>query len=152
VSSSNAFKWLLATVLLISFAWKIAIPSEKDSDDGLVAFLKRNHFAVAVTTSDVQTIQAQSDSCRLRVVKLESDGSNRDLVRQLASGKDRSFVVFRGRVYDQQPTLLTRISYIWFERLRELGLVKHLEPVIAVIADPSCHAEGLPWNELNETS
>jgi hypothetical protein len=150
VSSSNVFKWLLAIVLLISFAWKVAIPSEEDATDGLIAFLKRNHFTVAVTTTDVQAIQAQSDSCRLRVVKLDSDGSNRDVVRQLASGTDRSFVVFRGRVYDRQPTLLTRISYIWYERLRELRLVKHIEPVIAVIADPSCHAERLPWNELSE--
>ena len=51
MSCSSAFKLLLSVVLLLSIAWKIAIPSDRQSDpnDGLVEFLNRNHFDVSVT-------------------------------------------------------------------------------------------------------
>jgi hypothetical protein len=76
------------------------------------------------------------------------DGSNRDLVRHLAAGTDRSFVVFRGTVYTQQPILWTVLDYLWSRFLRELGLVRHITPVIAVAVNTSCNAERLPWGEL----
>ncbi len=152
MSCSGAFKSFLAVALLLSIAWKMVIPSEDDPTHSLIEFLKRNHFDVVVTTVDVPTIRAQSGSCRLQVVRLDANGSNQDLIGQLAKGTDRSFIVFRGQVYDQQPIFLTQINYIWSKRLREFGLVKHLEPLIAVAANASCNAEKLPWHELGKTS
>jgi len=51
VSSSSAFKWFLTVVLLLSIAWKIAIPSDNQNarKDSLVDFFERNKFDVAVT-------------------------------------------------------------------------------------------------------
>src|SRR5262249_41886978 len=68
--------------------------------------------------------------------------------RHLAAGADRSFVVFRGTVYIQQPIPLTVFHYLWSRFLRELGLTRHITPVIAVAANSSCNAEQLPWTEL----
>ena len=63
MSCSSAFKSLLSFVLLLSIAWKIAIPSNRQSDPnaGLVEFLNRNHFDVSVTEqSGVPIIQAKA--------------------------------------------------------------------------------------------
>ena len=155
MSSSGVFKGLLTTVLLLSIAWKIAIPYDNlnDPKDGLVEFLERNHFDVVVTEqSDVPIIQAKTASCHLQIARLAPNGSDRDLVRHLAVGTDRLFVVFRGKVYAQQPILRTVINYLWFKGVRELGLIKHISPVIAVAANSSCDAERLPWDELREAS
>jgi|SRR6185295_4759110 hypothetical protein len=90
-------------------------------------------------------IRATTASCQLQIARLTPDGSNRDLIRHLAAGTDRSFVVFRGTVYDQQPVFWTVLSYFWSRFLRELGLIEHITPVISVAVNASCNAERLPW-------
>jgi hypothetical protein len=152
VSSSSVFNCFLAIVFLLSVAWKIAIPSINDNDlkDDLVEFLERNHFDIVVTErrAGVPVIQAKTASCQLRIAGLRANGSDRDLVQHLARGADRLFVVFRGRVYSQQPVLLTLTNTLWSMCLRKLGLIKYIAPVIAVAANSSCDAERLPWGEL----
>ena len=152
MSSSGLFKCFLAIVFLLSVAWKIASPSISDSNqkDDLVDFLKRNHFDIATEQIGnlVTIIQANTASCRLRIIKLATDGSDRDLVQHLATGSDRLFVVFRGRVYTRRPVLLVLINALWSAGLRKFGLIKHIAPVIAVAANSSCDAERLPWGEL----
>ena len=153
MSCSNLFKFFLASVFLLSVAWKIAIPSINSNDlkDDLVDFLERNYFDIVVTekrVNFVSMIEAKTASCRLRIIGLAVDGSDWDMVQHLAAGADRLFVVFRGRVYTQQPALLTLVNTLWSMCLRKFGLIKHIAPVIAVAANSSCDAERLPWGEL----
>ena len=157
MSSSNAFKVLLTVALVAGIAWKIAVATEHQTDwrNGLVEFFERNHFNVVVTEqqgTNVPIIQANTASCRLQIAKLAPDGSDQTVVRDLFIGTDRLFFVFRGRVYAQQPIFWTQIDYLWSERLRELGFIKQIAPVIAVATNASCNAERLPWVELREPS
>ena len=143
--------------LVLSVAWKTAIRSgvENDGKEHLVDFLKRNHFALSPIeqiVNYVSTIRAQTASCSLKIVQLAPNGSNRDLFRSLAAGADRAFVVFRGKVYVQQPIFWTVLDDFWVRHLRELGVTTHSAPVIAVAANSSCDAERIPWNELREAS
>jgi hypothetical protein len=155
VSSSNTFKVLLAAALVAGVAWKIAVATERPIDwrNGLVEFLERNHFNVVVTEqrTDIPIIQANTSSCRLQIAKLAPDGSDQGLIRDLFMSTDRLFFVFRGHVYTQQPIFWTQVDYLWSERLRELGLIKQIIPVIAVATNASCKAEQLPWVELRQT-
>ncbi len=153
MNSSGAFRWSIAGVLLLTIGWKIAIQPDDPNylKDDLIKFFERNHFNVVVTDEMVNytpIIRATTASCHLQVARLTPDGSNRDLIRHLAAGTDRSFVVFRGTVYTQQPILWTVLDYLWSRFLRELGLVRHITPVIAVVVNSSCNAERLPWGEL----
>lgn len=153
MNSSGALRWSIVLILLVSVGWKIAIPLDNPNDlkDELVAFFERNHFKVIVSDEMVNytpIIRATTTSCRLQIARLTPDGSNRDLIRYFAMRSDRSFVVFRGTVYAQQPILWTVLNYIWSRVLRELGLIRHITPVIAVVADSSCDVERLPWGEL----
>jgi hypothetical protein len=140
-------------VLLLTIGWKIAIqPDNQDYlNEHLIKFFERNHFNVVVTDEIVNytpIIRATTASCRLQIARLTPDGSNRDLIQHLAAGTDRSFIVFRGTVYTQQPILRTVLDYFWSRFLRELGLVRHITPVITVAENSSCNAERLPWGEL----
>jgi hypothetical protein len=157
MSSSNAFKMLLTVALVASVAWKVVVATKHPTDwrNDLVEFFERNHFNVVVTeefVTHVPVIRANAASCQLQIAKITPDGSDQSVVRHLANGTDRLFFVVRGRVYTQQPTFWTQIDYLWTERLRELGLIKQLSPVIAVATNASCNAEQLPWAELLETS
>jgi hypothetical protein len=140
-------------MLLVALGWKIAIQPDDPNylKEDLIKFLERNHFSVVVTdevVNDTPIIRATTASCHLQIGRLTPDGSNRDLIRHIAAGTDRSFVVFRGAVYAQQPILLTVLNYLWSRFLRELGLIRHIAPVITVAVNSSCNAERLPWGEL----
>ena len=145
-------RWCIALILFLSIAWKITIPRENSDDvkDDLVKFFENNHFNVVVTDAAyTQIIQASTESCHLQIARLFPDGSNRDLIEHLVTGADRLFVVFRGTVYTQQPIFLPVLASIWSRFLRELGLTRHITPVIAVAANSACDAEQLPWSELS---
>jgi hypothetical protein len=138
---------------MLSVAWKMAVPVSNNNDlnSDLVDFLKRNYPDIVVTEDKgdfVSSIKAETGSCRLRIAGLSFDGSTWDLAKHLATGADQLFVVFRGRVYTQQPILLTVIYTLWSEVLRKFGLTKQTAPVIAVSASSSCNAERLPWSEV----
>ena len=153
MNSSGAFRWFIAGVLLATLGWKIAIQPDDPNypREDLIRFLERNHFNVVVTdevVNDTPIIRATTASCHLQIGRLAPDGSNQDLMRHIAAGTDRSFVVFRGAVYAQQPVFRTVLNYLWSRFLRELGLIKHITPVIAVAVNSSCDAERLPWGEL----
>lgn len=153
MNSSSAFRWSIAVALLLTIGWKIAIPPDDQSylKEDLIGFLERNHFTVVVT-DDVMNhtpiIRATTAACQLQVARLNADGSNGDLIRHLAEGTDHSFIVFRGAVYTKQPVFWTVLDYFWSRFLRELGLVRHIAPVINVAENSSCNAERLPWGEL----
>jgi hypothetical protein len=157
VNSSSVFKGFIVLLLVPTLAWKAAIPADNpDSLKGdLIKFLERNQFDVVVTDTMVNyqpLIQASTGACRLQVARLTQDGSNRDLIRHFAASADRTFVVFRGKVYAEQPVFWTVINYLGSRALREVGLMRHAAPVIAVAANSSCEAERLPWGELQPTS
>ena len=157
MNSSIAFRSSIAIVLLLSIGWKLVIPSDSSGDlkDELVGFFERNDFHVVVTEESVNympIIRVTTASCQLQVARLTYDGSNRDLIRHLTAGADRSFIVFRGSVYTQQPIFWTVLDYVWSRFLRELGFVRHISPVIHVAESSSCNAEELPWGELQNRS
>ena len=140
-------------MLLLTIGWKITIQPDDQNHlkEDLINFFERNRFNVVVTdeiVNDTPIIRATTGPCQLQIARLTPDGSNRDLIRHLAAGADRSFIVFRGTVYTQQPISWTVLHYLWSRFLRELGLISHITPVIAVAVNSSCNAERLPWGEL----
>ncbi|WP_454632731.1 hypothetical protein [Bradyrhizobium cenepequi] len=153
MSSSSAFRASIAIVVLLAIGWKIAVPADDKSHlkQDLVEFLEARHFNVVVadqSVNDTPIIRATTATCQLQVARLTPDGSNANLIRHLAPGAEHSFVVFRGAVYTRQPVFWTVLDYLWSRFLRELGLVRHISPVISVTESSSCDAERLPWGEL----
>lgn len=153
VNSSVAFRWCIAIVLLFGLGWKVAIPADSPSylKEDLVRFLERNNFDVVVSGEFVNytpVIRASTANCQVQVARLTPDGSNRDLIRHLAADADRTFVVFRGGIYGEQPVFWTVLDYLWSRFLRELGLARHLSPILHVAQSSSCTAERLPWGSF----
>ncbi|WP_407180086.1 hypothetical protein [Bradyrhizobium sp. STM 3562] len=148
---SPGLKWLVILVLLPTIAWKFAIKpgTPTDISNAILKFLDDHQFEASVTDKSVEStgiIEATSDSCHLWVARVSPLGFETDLVRRIVASNDHISYVFRGTVYNEQPVNLTTATYLWSRFLRELGLVKQIPPVIAVVS--SCNAEHLPWSEL----
>jgi hypothetical protein len=152
VKFSPALKWSLVLLLPLTLCWKLAValkPNEPTKADPIVEFLAQHQFSVVVGEEILYgspVITASSGECRLLVAKISPLGDSIDEVQSLATKTDRTFIVFRGSIYNTQPLLLTFLNYVWFRSLSRLGLVSHIPPVLAVVS--SCDAEQLPWGEL----
>jgi hypothetical protein len=151
VTYSPALKWLVIILLPLTIGWKVASKPENpvEIQNAIVEFLTKQQFDVRVTDENMEymgIIDARSRSCRLRVARVSPLGHEEDIVRRSSATSDRTFYVFRGTVYREQPVRLTVASYLWFRFLRELGLVSRIPPVLAVVT--SCDAEHLPWSAL----
>jgi hypothetical protein len=158
VRSSRGLKWILVLLLPLTLAWKLAVhtrhPSdltEKQVQQRVAEFLVRQHFVVS-TAADVSegqpSLRATAGLCRVLVARSPAVGWDHDLIRRYATDADRVFVVFAGRVYSEQPTWLTVADFLWARFWRDLGFRTNPAPVLAVIAEPSCGAERLPWAEV----
>jgi hypothetical protein len=127
---------------------------ERSTQQRVAEFLERQGFSVArtETVEDGQPmLRAAADACRLLVAKSPVGGWDRDLIRRHATSAERVFVVFRGKVYVDQPTWLTVPDFLWARFRRELGTNAQPAPVLAIIATTTCEAERLPWHELAST-
>jgi hypothetical protein len=162
VSCSRALKWFIVLLLPLTFGWRLAVnsyiksaqsnePQERVIEEKVVRFLARNHFNVVGAEEVVfglQLLRVTAGLCRMRVALSSSRGWHRDSVRNLIMPGDQAFIVFAGRIYQEQPMWLTVSDFLWSRFLFELGLSPSATPVINVIATPDCEAERLPWNEL----
>ena len=149
MSCSSALKWCFVLILLLSVAWKIAIIGNQDDLNGSVTeFFERNRFSTVVTDrifNGTPIIEANKASCHLKVATLTQDGSDQELLRSLTVGStDRVLIIFKGRVYRQQPVLWTVLDYHWSKLLRELGFKRYIIPTFAVVANSHCDAERIP--------
>lgn len=138
-------------MLPLTIAWKVAIKPEDPADvkNAIVEFLAAHKFAVRISDDGMEymgIIRATSPSCELRVARISPLGHEADLVRQVTAAGDHTFYLFRGKVYQEQPVRLTVMNYLWYRFLRELGIVRCVPPVLAVMS--SCDAERLPWSAL----
>ncbi len=148
---SPALKWSVIILLPLTIGWKVAGKPENpiEIQNSIVEFLTKQQFDVNVTEENMEymaVIKARLGSCQLRVARVSPVGHEAALIRQASATSDRTFYVFRGTVYREQPVRLTVASYLWFRFLRELGLVSRVPPVLAVVT--SCDAEQLPWSAL----
>jgi hypothetical protein len=160
VKSSRGIKYLIILLFLsLTLAWKViarATPHEQPTDRSiqvrLAEFLVGQHFSVSMMERAEQgkpAVTASSGSCRMLVIRSPALGWDRDLIRRYADPEDRIFVVFRGRVYSDQPTFRTVFDALWSRFRRELGFRVQPSLVLAVVARMNCDAESLPWDQLD---
>jgi hypothetical protein len=160
VKSSRALKYLILLVFLsLSLGWKVVAratreepPSDRSIQVRVAEFLVRQHFSISMLEHAEEgkpIVTANSGSCRILVMKSPALGWDRDLVRRYASAEDQIFVVFRGRVYSDQPPFRTVLDTIWSRFQMELGFPASPSPVFAVVARTGCEADRLPWDKFD---
>lgn len=160
MKSSRALKYLILFLFLsLTLAWKViarATPHEPPTDRNiqvrLAEFLVGQHFSVSMMERSEQgkpAVTASSGSCRMVVIRSPALGWDRDLIRRYAEADDQVFVVFRGRIYSDQPTFQTVVDALWSRFQWELGFTASPSPVFAVVARTGCEADRLPWNKFD---
>jgi hypothetical protein len=151
VSFSPALKLLLAVFLPLTLFWKLTVKADNDDrpKEDVIAFLARQGFHEIVTEGlDFRGIQAVNGACHMRIVMPSYYGADRDMIRNLVTADDTLIFVHRGRVYQEQPILLTVSAELWTRALRKMGFADHHTPVLAVVAKRRCDGDRLPWEEL----
>jgi hypothetical protein len=153
VNYSLAFKWTVGLLIPLTLAWKILVGADNPNEftDRIVDFLASRGFVA--TTEEVmglpsfQLIRATKGECRMIFVDRMGTGWTRQLMESHADAEDRNFIVFRGEIYEGDPTWLTATTNIFFRTLRRLGFGRSAL-VVGVAASPACDAERMAWNEL----
>lgn len=150
---SPALKWIILVLLPLTLAWKLTVKVDSDDHlaDDITAFLTRHEFhAVAIedTIDGFPIISMSNGACQMRVIEASYDGADRDMIRKLVAANDRLIFIYRGKVYREQPILLTVSDHIWTRSLRKIGLMDHDPHVLAVVAPAECDADRLPWQQL----
>src|SRR5262249_16133994 len=150
-------------VLSLGSKWALSVYSppvlneqeEKAATSAVVKFLVRNHFSIVRAGNasfEFEVVEPNADVCRLQVVLSASRGWHRDLIRSMTKLEERSFVVFRGKIYAEQPMLLTVFDFLRYKLLTKIGIAAHPAPVLTILAEPNCEADRLPWNEFQEAT
>lgn len=149
--SSPALKWLIAALLPLTLAWKLTVRVDANDhpEKDVIAFLARRGFDAAVDEgTNFHRILAVNSSCRMRMLIASNDGADRDMMRSLMAVGESLIFIYQGKVYQEQPILLTVSAELWARALRKLGLTDRHMPVLAVLAQNRCDVERLPWDEL----
>ena len=148
-----AFNWLLILLVPLTFTWKLMVepPALHEMQGKIVRFLTIYSFEVTEQSllDGLPIVRGARGDCRIVVAEALPDGSTRDLMRHVATTMDQFFFVFRGEIYDEQPTWLTATQDWWSRHLHKLGMARAEAPPIMVAATRSCGAKRLPWAELS---
>jgi hypothetical protein len=153
VTCSPAFRWTVGLLIPLTLAWKISVGADNPDEftNRIVPFITHRGFAVtteeAMGVSAMQLIRAENGECRMIFVDRLGTGWTRELMGSNAEATDRNFIVFRGQIYEGNPTWLMAIAVVYFRTLRRLGLGRSAL-VVGVAASPACDPERLAWNEL----
>jgi hypothetical protein len=155
VKFSRPLKWFVALLLPLTFFWKLTLQSDNSAllKDTLTNFLFSQKFTVTDTEqqlNEMPVIVATKKECRMYIMRASPDGWNRDIVKNYASVADQIFVIFRGKIFNEQVSWRILIGYLQSEIFHRLGLVPHESSLIAVVANPACAAERLPWHALRD--
>jgi hypothetical protein len=157
VSFSPALKLLLAIFLPLTLFWKLIVKADyyDHPEDDVAAFLARQGFHEVVVEDlnlggylDFRGIRAVNGTCHMLIMMPSSYGADRDIIHDLATADDTVMFVHHGRVYQEQPIVLTVSAELWARALSKMGLAYRHTPVLAVVAQRQCEADRLPWDQL----
>jgi hypothetical protein len=153
VKPTPAFKWLLISLIPLTFTWKLVAPRPlaHETQQRIIRFLTAHKFNVIEETpvKGIPIIRATMGHCTMIVAEVSLDGSTLGMLRHLTTRMDQQFFVFHGTIYRQQPIWLAVTEGHWTKYLRRLGLSERRSAPIMVAATNSCNAERLPWTALS---
>ena len=151
-----ALSGLAVLVLAVSLSLKLLITAEDvlTSKSSLnpsetAAVLERDGYEVtgSNTDNDLISVRAVAGRCSIMVAEAAPLGWHRSIIAQLAAGH-QLFYIFGGRIYPEQPLVLTSLHHYWNRLRRYVGLTGVNRPVLAVVASPAC--ENVPLQQLAE--
>jgi hypothetical protein len=157
VSYSPALRWFVFVLLPLTLAWKLFVYPDESSRNApfqtaIADFLVRQHFVVSVGPEQSAVgrpaVLATSGLCRMLIAQSPPEGWARDVTRLHATADDVVFVLYKGKVYQEQPNWLTAYDFLLSKFPRAFGLKEQSSGIFTVVASRSCGAERLPWREL----
>ncbi len=155
--SSLVTKLVLCGLLVLTLSFKVLVHKRQFVPGGeetvrtyMATFLARQGFELdpALAIHYPFMVSGRSGGCQLLIAEVVPEGWQRYIPRRAALDGDQVFFFFRGRKYQDQPVLLTRLAGYWNSFLRKLGFNAPVEPVLGIVASPPCDLNAVPWQEL----
>ena len=152
-----ALRCLFLVVLLITVGIKLVVGAPPQDVRAIVERRLEDFFTTSgymIKASDTKTdpplLIVTLGDCSLRIYLVSPNGMHRDLIRSIPPPSFRSFFVFEGNLYDDQPVWRTWISsQVW--RLGVFwGRKPDFAPTLGVTSSPTCDERSLPWTEIAE--
>jgi hypothetical protein len=159
MSCSSVHRLIFAGLLCLTLAIKVsgAVETRGPNADDIIraqlhGFLRTNGFddTKLVEIFNPVAVSGQDGSCRLLILNAAPQGWHRDMLARYATGSDRSFFVFQGKIYQRQPVWRTTLDHYWAMSAHGVGLNVPNRLVLGVVASPGCDAERLPWVKVAE--
>ena len=101
-----------------------------------------------MTSRIFELLEATSGSCRILVALAAPQGWHKDAIRQLAKPSDQVSYAFEGTLYADQPVWRTWTNFYWSWLLRSAGIILPNEPILGLVASPSCDLERIHWQNV----
>ncbi|QIG51835.1 hypothetical protein G5V57_31495 [Nordella sp. HKS 07] len=154
-SSGTLFAMLL--LLLSSLMMKIPIIASNSQWDinevtrRIEIFLQGNGFRTvhAASDEDMFIISAAAGDCELSIASLSLQGWHRHVIRNLTPIDYSLRFLFDGKLYLEQPLLLTR-SYDYWSRLS--GFISEgnrSHRLYGIVASSECSLDKINWHDLS---
>src|SRR5688572_13476890 len=89
-----------------------------DVQGAVTSLLTRQAYRVQMSPDDPAMIEASLSQCRMLILEADPAGGTGDALRTPRKGEKQNYhdqiaFVFEGRVYSEQPTLITAIHNVW---------------------------------------
>lgn len=111
------------------------------------AWLADNRFAIQTSASNgFAVVHGRRSRCRLTIAVVDGRGFHRHLMRTMATPGERTYFVFKGGIYAEQPLLKTAVSHHLWARARDVGIRLPRELVLGVVSS-NC-PQSLPWQHV----
>src|SRR3954447_21849559 len=148
---------LLAVLLVFSLGLKLGLSSVPGEDDTAAAmagqiagFLGGQGFrpGEVIDNPGLPLVPAARDGCSLLVAEVSPEGWHRETLRRMAGPDDRTFFVFGGAVYEEQPIWRSWVRHQWHRLNGLVGRRLAVRPVLGVVARPGCALRAVAWRGL----
>ena len=160
MSSRQSSVALVAMLLLLLSSLMMKIPaiasnSQPDISEltgRIEMFLQRNGFRTEHTTSDEDMfiVSATADDCELSIASLSLQGWHRDIIGSLTPTDYSLRFLFDGKLYLEQPLLLTQ-SYDYWSRLSGfVGEGNRSLHLYGIVASSECSLDKIYWRGLSD--
>jgi hypothetical protein len=142
---------LLALVLVLSLSLKLWGDENAQTEapdkiaDRVAGLLGEHGFKVEHNPSDEDlfSLSATKGQCLLLTAVLSPHGWHRDVIHKAVPDGGQVLFVFDGRIYPDQPVLLTRAAHYSRRFLRHAGFDAPPRPVLGIVGWPGCELDML---------
>jgi hypothetical protein len=156
-SKQSSGALFFAMLLLSSLMMKVPVIASNSQWDvtevthRIEIFLQGNGFQTGQTTldEDMFIVSGAAGDCELSIASLSLEGWHRHIIRNLTPVDYNLRFLFDGKLYLEQPLLLTRSYDYWIRLSGFISEDNHSLHLYGIVASSECSLDKINWHGLS---